>query len=153
MYFASLNINLATYFSLTCSCLLKHLLSSIPDSPTPSRPPNSRHLARERRNPQVEANASHDFGPNISVQIPSLTGILYSSYLFAIIRKSSRLILRRLNISVFFIPLFDVKLRSTLLTVVEPEFVSHHTIRGLRWSKSQDHPWCCNMVSSSRHVS
>jgi len=34
---------------------------------------NSRHPSRERRNLQVEANASHDFGPDISVQIPSLT--------------------------------------------------------------------------------
>ena len=39
MYFASSNINLATYFSLTCSCLLKLLLGSTPDSPTLSRPP------------------------------------------------------------------------------------------------------------------
>ena len=39
MYFASSNINLATYFSLTRSCLLKLLLSSTPDSPTPSGPP------------------------------------------------------------------------------------------------------------------
>jgi len=39
MYFASLNINLATYFSLTHSCLLKLLLGSTLDSPTPSRPP------------------------------------------------------------------------------------------------------------------
>jgi len=39
MYFASLNINLATYFSLTCSRLLKLLLSLTPDSPTPSGPP------------------------------------------------------------------------------------------------------------------
>jgi len=38
MYFASLNINLATYFSLTRSCLLKLLLSSTPDSLTPSGP-------------------------------------------------------------------------------------------------------------------
>jgi len=39
MYFTSSNINLATYFSLTCSRLLKLLLGSIPDSPTLSRPP------------------------------------------------------------------------------------------------------------------
>ena len=39
MYFASLNINLATYFSLTCSCPLKLLLGLTLDSPTPSRPP------------------------------------------------------------------------------------------------------------------
>ena len=39
MYFASSNINLATYFSLTRSHLLKLLLGSIPDSPTLSRPP------------------------------------------------------------------------------------------------------------------
>ena len=39
MYFASLNINLATYFSLTHSHLLKLLLGSTPDSPTPSGPP------------------------------------------------------------------------------------------------------------------
>jgi len=39
MYFTSSNINLATYFSLTCSRLLKLLLSSTPDSPTPSGPP------------------------------------------------------------------------------------------------------------------
>jgi len=32
-----------------------------------------RHPARERRNLQVEANASHDFGPDISVRTPSLT--------------------------------------------------------------------------------
>jgi len=38
MYFASSNINLATYFSLTRSRLLKLLLSSTPDSPTPSGP-------------------------------------------------------------------------------------------------------------------
>jgi len=34
MYFTSSNINLATYFSLTRSCLLKLLLGSTPDSPT-----------------------------------------------------------------------------------------------------------------------
>jgi len=34
---------------------------------------NLRHPARERRNLQVEANASHDFGPDISVRTPSLT--------------------------------------------------------------------------------
>ena len=39
MYFTSSNINLATYFSLTRSRLLKLLLSSTLDSPTPSRPP------------------------------------------------------------------------------------------------------------------
>ena len=39
MYFASWNINLATYFSLTCSRLLKLLLGSTPDSLTPSGPP------------------------------------------------------------------------------------------------------------------
>ena len=39
MYFASSNINLATYFSLTRSCLLKLLLGSTLDSPTPSGPP------------------------------------------------------------------------------------------------------------------
>jgi len=39
MYFASSNINLATYFSLTCSRLLKLLLGSTLDSPTPSGPP------------------------------------------------------------------------------------------------------------------
>ena len=39
MYFTSSNINLATYFSLTRSRLLKLLLSSTPDSPTPSGPP------------------------------------------------------------------------------------------------------------------
>jgi len=38
MYFASSNINLATYFSLTHSRLLKLLLGSTPDSPTPSGP-------------------------------------------------------------------------------------------------------------------
>jgi len=36
---------------------------------------NSRHPARERRNLQVEANASHDFGPDISVRTPSLTDL------------------------------------------------------------------------------
>jgi len=39
MYFASSNINLETYFSLTCSHLLKLLLGSTPDSPTLSGPP------------------------------------------------------------------------------------------------------------------
>jgi len=39
MYFASSDINLATYFSLTRSRLLKLLLGSTPDSPTPSGPP------------------------------------------------------------------------------------------------------------------
>ena len=39
MYFASLNINLATYFSLSRSRLLKLLLGLTPDSPTPSGPP------------------------------------------------------------------------------------------------------------------
>ena len=39
MYFASSNINLATYFSLTHSNLLKLLLGSTLDSPTPSGPP------------------------------------------------------------------------------------------------------------------
>ena len=39
MYFASSNINLATYFSLTRSRLLKLLLGSTLDSPTPSGPP------------------------------------------------------------------------------------------------------------------
>ena len=34
---------------------------------------NSRHPAREQHNLQVEANASHDFGPDISVWTPSLT--------------------------------------------------------------------------------
>ena len=34
---------------------------------------NLRHPSREQCNLQVEANASHDFGPYISVQIPSLT--------------------------------------------------------------------------------
>jgi len=34
---------------------------------------NLRHPSRERHNPQVEANTSHDFGPDISVRIPSLT--------------------------------------------------------------------------------
>jgi len=62
MYFASLNINLATYFSLTRSCLLKLLLGSTLDSPTLSGPPKfkasskraaqptswSQHLARLR---------------------------------------------------------------------------------------------------------
>jgi len=38
MYFTSSNINLATYFSLTRSRLLKLLLGSTPDSPTPSGP-------------------------------------------------------------------------------------------------------------------
>jgi len=41
MYFASSNINLATYFSLTRSHLLKLLLGSTSDSPTPSGPPKS----------------------------------------------------------------------------------------------------------------
>ena len=39
MYFASSNINLATYFSLTPLVSLKLLLGSIPDTPTPSGPP------------------------------------------------------------------------------------------------------------------
>jgi len=39
MYFASLNINLATYFSLTRSRLLKLLFGSTPDSPTLSGTP------------------------------------------------------------------------------------------------------------------
>ena len=39
MYFASLNINLTTYFSLTRSRLLKLVLGSTPDSPTLSGPP------------------------------------------------------------------------------------------------------------------
>jgi len=39
MYFASSNINLATYFTLTRSRLLKLLLGSTPDSPTLSGPP------------------------------------------------------------------------------------------------------------------
>ena len=67
MYFTSLNINLATYFSLTRSRLLKLLLGSTLDLW------NSRHPARERRNLQVEANTSHDFGPDVSVRTPSLT--------------------------------------------------------------------------------
>ena len=39
MYFASLNINLATYFSQLALFCLKLLLGSTPDSPTPSGPP------------------------------------------------------------------------------------------------------------------
>ena len=75
MYFASSNINLATYFSLTRSRLLKLLLGSTPDSPTPSWPPKfeasskrvaqptswSQHLARlrtRRFHPNSELNTS-----------------------------------------------------------------------------------------------
>ena len=47
MYFASSNINLATYFSLTRSRLLKLLLGSTPDSPTPSGPPKIRGIQQE----------------------------------------------------------------------------------------------------------
>jgi len=36
-----------------------------------------RHPSRERRNLQVEANTSHDFGLDISVQNLSLTGGMY----------------------------------------------------------------------------
>jgi len=95
MYFASLNINLATYFSLTRSRLLKLLLSSTPDSPNPSGPSysvwtlllcpdlqNLRHPSRERRNLQVEANASHNFGPDISVWIPSLAQMILCFHTF-----------------------------------------------------------------------
>jgi len=76
MYFASLNINLATY-STSLNSLLPSLsffsawlqtLLFCPDLQ------NSRHSSRERRNLQVEANASHNFGPDISIRTPSLRG-------------------------------------------------------------------------------
>ena len=70
MYFASSKINLATYFSLPALVFLKLLLGLTPDLQ------NSRHPSRERCNLQVEANTSHDFGPDISIQIPSLTETL-----------------------------------------------------------------------------
>jgi len=38
---------------------------------------NLRHPSREQCNLQVEANTSHDFGPDISTQIPSFTAIEY----------------------------------------------------------------------------
>jgi len=69
MYFASSNINLATYFSQLTLICLKLLLSSTLDLQ------NLRHPSREQCNLQVEANTSHDFGPDISVQIPSLTNM------------------------------------------------------------------------------
>jgi len=71
MYFTSSNINLATYFSQLALVCLKLLLCSTPDLR------NLRHPSRERHNPQVEANTSHDFGPDISVWILSLTVYSY----------------------------------------------------------------------------
>ncbi|KAF8811986.1 hypothetical protein BYT27DRAFT_6433808 [Phlegmacium glaucopus] len=36
---------------------------------------------------------------------------------------------------------------------LEPGFVPHYDMRGLGWSKDQDHSLCCDMLSSSRHLS
>ena len=46
---------------------------------------------------------------------------------FTIIRKSSKWILAKLSVLVFSVPLFDVKLRSTLLTLVSSPSLSHTT--------------------------
>jgi len=74
MYFASLNINLATYFSLnSLSSFLSFFLVWFRTLLLRLDLWNLRHPARERRNLQVEANASHNFGPDISIQTPSLT--------------------------------------------------------------------------------
>jgi elongation factor 3 len=50
--------------------------------------------------------------------LPFIVWFCTDCFFFAIIRKSSRLILVRHNVSVSFAPLFDVKLKSTLLTLV-----------------------------------
>ena len=74
MYFASSNINLATYFSLnSLSSSLSFFSARFRTLLLRPDLQNSRHPAREQRNLQVEASASHDFGPDISVWTPSLT--------------------------------------------------------------------------------
>jgi len=87
---------------------------------------NSRHPARERHNPQVEANASHDFGPDISVQIPRLTinqagtglycGVLYGK----IMEKMWLLIL--LIFLVHLIVLLTILLKTYLVAIKHGSF-------------------------------
>jgi len=57
---------------------------------------NLRHPSRERHNPQVEANASHDFGPDISIQILSLTPSLniFSVYTTRIVSNSMTILIK-----------------------------------------------------------
>jgi len=83
MYFASLNINLATYFSELAFICLKLLLSLTPDSPTPSGPAKFEAFIKRAVQPiswsqclaqpqtwYLRPNSKLNNGPEISFHIP-----------------------------------------------------------------------------------
>jgi hypothetical protein len=75
---------------------------------------------------------------------------------FTIIRKSSRLLAireaQRLGLLCLLVRREIEKHFADF--GLEPEFVlAQHHERSIWWSKSEDRPWCCQMASSSNHVS